>query len=155
MPSIRLTFMSRRGWPGAILAIGLLLVALAGIFLLMLLPAIVFGVKLTPAAAEESIRDYYLSRAALRLQEEHGKASSDGRRELEARYTAEVEQIKTIRFVSTDVDTVIFSAFKLNRSFVVRTELQGRDQPSSVRYFCFYGTYLTRECGTWNWYLAW
>lgn len=120
-----------------------------------MLPGILFGTRLTTAEAEESIRGHLLSQATMRFHERIASATREERDALHARYSVEIAPLKAVEFVSVDVDTVIFSSFKMNRSFVVEVVMRGKEPKLSTHYFCFVGKYVTGECSKWHWFFAW
>ena len=148
------TFDARRPWLSAVLIAGTLLAVVAAVVCLMMLPGLLFGTRLEPAEAEASIRGRMLAQVAQNFQ---GRwAGSSGNGEIARRqYEAEIERIKALQFVSVDVDTLIFAAFRVRRSFVVKAVTRQKDGPADTRYYCFLGTYLTGDCAKWHWYLAW
>jgi hypothetical protein len=154
MPRLTITLRSKRPWGGVGLAVAALLSILFVLIGLSMLPGILFGTTLTPTEAEESIRRHLLLRAVGSF-DQRSKPIGDSSDASRARYAAAFASLKSLEFVSVDVDTVIFSAFRISRSFVVRVEMRGKDQEPSTRYFCFLGKYLTGECSRWNWSLAW
>jgi hypothetical protein len=155
MPKLTMTFVARRGWIGVALALGVTLAVISALIGVSMLPGILFGTRLTTAEAAENIRGYLLSQATKKFYERIASTTRDERDTLQARYAAEVELLKAVEFVSVDVDTVIFSAFKMHRSFVVEVVIRGKDQPLSTHYFCFVSKYLTGECAQWHWFFAW
>jgi hypothetical protein len=155
MPKLAVTFVVRHGWVGVVLVVGAALACIATVIGLSMLPGILFGTRLSAAEAEESIRSHLLSQAITSFYERVPSATWDDRKDLQARYVAEVEPLKAVAFVSVDVDTVIFSAFKMPRSFVVQVVMRDKDQRLSTHYFCFVGTYVTGACATWRWLFAW
>jgi hypothetical protein len=155
MPKLTLTFVSRRPWVGVALVVGVALAVIFAVIGLMMLPGILFGTRLTTAEAEESIRGHLLSQATTRFYERIAGATRDEEEDLDARYAAEMAPLKAVTFVSIDVDMSIFSAFKLNRNFVVEVVMGGSESYLSTHYFCFVGTYVTGECSQWHWLLAW
>jgi hypothetical protein len=151
MPKLTITFVLR-GWIGG----GLILVgALTVVGAIAVLPGILFGTRLTAPEAEQSIRDHLLARVSLCFSEAISSAPDAGRGALGARYFEAVESLEAVKFVSVDVDTVIFSYGRINKSFVVEAVMLGKDQKPETRYFCFMGQYVTGECSKWNWLLAW
>ena len=148
------TFDARRPWLSAVLIAGVLLAVVAALVGLMMLPGLLFGTRLEPAEAEAGIRGRMLAEVAQRYQGSWG-GTGEERAQAQQRYEAEIERIRGIEFASTDVDTSVFSAFRMRQSFVVKAVIRQKDGIAETRYYCFLGTYLTGDCATWNWYLAW
>jgi hypothetical protein len=132
MARLVLTFVGggRSGGVFALASAGAVLALVLGIGLL---PGLLCGETLTPAEAERSIRSHLRAQAALA-----------GRR-----------PGAPLEVVSVDVDTVVFGYSRIRRSFVVELVSRGADQQLRTRYYCFLSSYLTGECGRWNWFLAW
>jgi Tfp pilus assembly protein PilX len=155
MPKVTVTFVARRGWGGAVVVVGAALAVLLAILGIGLLPSLLFGTRLTAAEAEASIRAHLLSQATLRFHERRARATPEEREAWGAHYAAEIAPLKAMTFVSVDVGTGMFSAFKVNRSFVVAVVIRGKESQLSTHYFCFVGTYVTGECSRWHWFFAW
>jgi hypothetical protein len=136
-------------WVGVVVVIAAVLAILAVIFGLMMLPGLLFGSDLPRPQIQTSVRGHLFAQAARGLQ--GGSQDEESRK----RYEAEIERIKTLKFVDIDVDTVIFSAFRARRSYVVEVVMEGGGGARETRYFCFLGNHLSGECARWNWYLAW
>jgi hypothetical protein len=152
MAELKITFHGMRGRRGALLVMAAGLACIVSMVALSALPAVLFGTKLTDSEAEESIRRYLLSQAITAFYRRTPRDAAD----LQSRYSVEVLQpLEKIEVLSIDVDTVIFSAFSIRRSFVAKAVVRGEAQSPATRYFCFMGTYLTGECARWNWFLAW
>jgi hypothetical protein len=155
MTGFSVTLVSKRKWVVVSLAAGVIVLFVAALIGLCALPGILFGSRLAAAEAEESIRRYLILQASASFYERLGPAGKTAGG-LDARYLAEVAQpLDAIQFVSVDVDTVIFGAFSIRRSFVVEVIMRGRDGNQSTHYYCFIDKYLTGECSRWNWFLAW
>lgn len=152
MPRLSITFISRHGWTGAVLAA---LVVLSLLVVISALPGLLFGTTLTPAEAETSIRGHLLTQAAMNFRQQTVSATPEEQQRLLIRYTTELESIQKRRFLSTDVDTVIFGFFSIRRSFVAEVVTAADTRQPTVRYYCFVGHYITGECSRWNWWLAW
>jgi hypothetical protein len=155
MAEFSVTLVSRRKWVVVALAAGVITLILAALIGLCALPGLLFGSRLTAAEAEDSIRRHLVLRASAGFYERLGPGAkrADG---LDARYHAEVMQpLNAIQFVSVDVNTVIFGAFSIRRSFVVEVIMRGQDGKEATRYYCFMDKYLTGECSRWNRLVAW
>jgi hypothetical protein len=155
MPTFKLTFVVRRRWVGVALTLAVVLALITAIIGVARLPGLLFGTQLTPAEAEESIRGHLLAQAALSFQERAASTTDEARERLLARYAEATDRLKAITFDAIDVDTVIFSAFRIRRSFVVKVVMHGKDQRPSTHYFCFMDKYLTGACSPWYWWFAW
>jgi hypothetical protein len=152
MTRLTIRFTSKNGCLGGVLVVAVVVSIMIGI---SALPGMIFSTVLTPAEAESTIRGHLLSENALHFGKQIADADPEHRVLLESRYFEEKASIKALEFVSVDVDTVIFSFFRINRSFVAKAVIRGNDQKLSTRYYCFIGKYLTRECSAWNWLIAW
>ncbi|MGZ9129669.1 MAG: hypothetical protein ACXW4Z_17990 [Candidatus Binatia bacterium] len=153
MAKLAITFVTRRKWSAVALAISVALSVLVILIGISMLPGMLFGTTLTTAVAEESIRRHLLSRAIVSF---HERSKGEKPDTLHGGYQAQVlESLNAVEFITVNVDTVVFSAFKISRGFVAEVVIRGKDGTHLTRYYCFAGTYLTGECSKWNWLLAW
>src|SRR5262249_26609679 len=113
---------------------------------------------LAPEEAKSRIHEYLLWQVSLQHMaelKEHGLGSPDTAMEL--RWVAQIDQVKTLEFVSVAVKRALFvPPFRRRTNFVVRVVLRDGQQQNQTRYFWFNGVTSVldmRETSRLAWYV--